>query len=1490
MGNVNVNGGALVFDAQIDLTNLDQGVAEINDKLNKTAETAVNASKKQQEQIVEQVVKFQDVNAQIDKMQQKIGGLGKTPVKGLQFEADVNIDKGVDSIKKLADTWNSLGDKTQKGQFIDAFTSSIKDNIKELSASADSLKEKLRELESVPIGKQDFEGIKNLNTELTQTESAIGFLTQLTGNLDQLPESFNKSAGGATRLMTQLRQLKDDLAAMKEEGKGATPEFASKLDQATHLEHAIKNVNKELELSSSNVAGLNALKEGFRGLIGGAETFAGAMGLLTDDESKAQVITKNLIALQSVLNGVEEVGAILDKNSALNVYLLSLQRKLAGTAAVEQAAGEEVLAVAQTEGVVATEAATAAQVGLNAAILANPVGIILASIVALYGAYEILSNTIFKASDAERQREASLRALKEAEDKAAESQAAEEGNLNILIATAKNKVLTDEQRGRALDELRAQYPQYLSNLTLENVYTKEASEAIAKQTELIKARAFERAAEEVFIETLKEQVKKQNELNDAIRTGGTTWEKFKALLKTGGVGGAESRDAVVLNSKIEDLNDAAIKTSGAFETFQQVQNELAGKMGNTTVAINEQASAWTEFGRQVGVASLNLSGILTQGNKTLKDVLGSVHRVFDPEEFEAQKKRINETYQYEVDKTKEGTAANLKARLEMQKALLAVEKQNPALFDNLGSPKIDQQTGKASANALKILGEFGKQISDINDQISDKALQNATAAANSLVLMLQAAGQQGTDKYFDAQANALRKGAAEQIVQAKDNAGKILEIQQKLNLDLVNLDKERQRQQLENEKSLVQVRINGAKEGSQEELKLRLEQLDINAREEELQAGKNQDKLLEIRSNAEKQKAELVKKYAIEAAETETNIQIALIERHLSSVRNGSDEELNLKKQLVDQKAALDIDEKKKQIKNEQLLAAEIDRIYSQTLRDKKKLEDEFVAGLLQRQFKLLDNRQAANNVENNFVINDPRSTNTQKAQAELNKLNEAGVTLQLKINAITNQIIGNKGDINELSSQLDALQTQQDQNKNDQALQKLKLSIAKLQDIQNISDKIGASFKTLSTSVAAFDKELSAALETMSQLAASVSGVVKGLADFKTAKSGKGDLIGEISSITGIVSAAITAITLLINTVKGSFDSIKKAKQDVIDFDYKLGQGELAYQEMLRARERMQATFNKLTLDGIAAQEKLLETQKKTTTQQSDDLLKQIQGLTYVTGETVKKKQNLLANVLFGVGGQLFKNGSVDQVTASLAGKSFDQLEELFTKGQLVGKAKDLFEQLKQLHDEGADIDQQLSDLKEKAAETFTGTTFGSITDSIADGFKNGLHSAADFAGTFEDLMRQAMISSLKFQYLEPAFKNFFEQFSAASQSGGILDQSEIANLQTLFNSTINDFDKKVQQFEQISGINLQSSVSGRSTNSLQGAIKSITEDTAELIAGNIGALRLTAIQQLNIMQQALTVQQNIANNTGLTVSEMRKLYSLLNDVTNGSKALKIQ
>ncbi len=412
-------------------------------------------------------------------------------------------------------------------------------------------------------------------------------------------------------------------------------------------------------------------------------------------------------------------------------------------------------------------------------------------------------------------------------------------------------------------------------------------------------------------------------------------------------------------------------------------------------------------------------------------------------------------------------------------------------------------------------------------------------------------------------------------------------------------------------------------------------------------------------------------------------------------------------------------------------------------------------------------------------------------------------------------------------------------------------------QDFQKLSEQlagVGGIFSELASSVSVVNDSLTDTLQTLSDIIDIGVDAAKAIAQFAA-----GDIVGGISS-------SVKAIAGVFSIGKKARESRRQAEQEVAEFNARVLAGEIAITQEYRNRQREQVKLNKLKLEGLESERRLLEEQKRSILDQYQTILAQLQNETFVADVVTKKYGGVL-----GVG----RKTKTVEIRETLNGMTFEQMEALFSQGRLTGRAKELFEMLQRIKQEGADIDALLAENAEQAKQIFTGTTTDSIVDAIASGFANGLDSAADFASTFEDFMRGAIINSLKFKYLEAPLKEFFDQFAAASESDSQLTNAEINQLQNLFNTIIGNANQQFQQLQQIAGINFTGA--GTQGNSLTGAIKGITEQQAELLAGQFGGLRITALDQLNISRSSLTALNAIQVNTGVQIQKLVAIYDRL-------------
>lgn len=424
-------------------------------------------------------------------------------------------------------------------------------------------------------------------------------------------------------------------------------------------------------------------------------------------------------------------------------------------------------------------------------------------------------------------------------------------------------------------------------------------------------------------------------------------------------------------------------------------------------------------------------------------------------------------------------------------------------------------------------------------------------------------------------------------------------------------------------------------------------------------------------------------------------------------------------------------------------------------------------------------------------------------------------------------------------------------------ALQSVLTETADTKKFREIATASAAALSTLGNSLSAVNKEVG---ETVSQLSDMVQVGLDAADAFNSFSTG--DFAAGIGSI-------VSALTKIIDGFAKGAQSKKDAFQQIADFQNAIVNSETEINLLYRERQREQIRLNKLKLEGINAEKKLLEEQKKANAKAYADLLARIQKESFVSGQTTSKKFSLTSALTGILGTFSGSRTQVNDVLSSLAGKSFADLEKLFTSGQLTDKAKELFQQLQKIKQEGVDIDALLKQNEEEMKQLFTGTTADSITDSIADGFKNGKRSAADFADDFENLMRNAIIESLKMKALEGPLKEFYDQFASFSQSDGILTQQEIEQLRNNFAGIIKNAGDQFDQLQQITNVGFTGSGSAGG-NSLTGAIKGITETQANLLAGQFGGLRLTAMDILSVAKSQLEIQNKIQINTALSAERM--------------------
>lgn len=221
--------------------------------------------------------------------------------------------------------------------------------------------------------------------------------------------------------------------------------------------------------------------------------------------------------------------------------------------------------------------------------------------------------------------------------------------------------------------------------------------------------------------------------------------------------------------------------------------------------------------------------------------------------------------------------------------------------------------------------------------------------------------------------------------------------------------------------------------------------------------------------------------------------------------------------------------------------------------------------------------------------------------------------------------------------------------------------------------------------------------------------------------------------------------------------------------------------------------------------------------------------------GETTK---NILANAV--------KEALKKKFLGDALQKAVTQLGEDMRDGELSSADRKNFEDAVNAAGKNFTEAMKMYDDLFKGEVIDLGTTSDSLADSIIEGLKAGKSGIKDFTSSFEDMMKTAIMNSLKTKYLEGPLKEFQKKFSELSESGGQLTASEIEELRNMYANIIEGAKVQFDGLKEISGLDFTED----SDNTLKGAYAKASQESIDLLAGQTGAQRV-AIESIREQMQ---------------------------------------
>ena len=177
-----------------------------------------------------------------------------------------------------------------------------------------------------------FTGQDNLSGTINQVRQRLEDVGSSTTQLDSIQQKFQKIEQSTAPLKRKLRDLKNLMAQMNLDGLSGTDLFNRMAEQAGTYADALGDATTATNVFANDNFKLEAMAQGLTGIAGAASIATGVMGVLgTENEKVAQAIMK-VQSVLAILNGVQAVANVLNKDSAFMLRLKQI-RTAASTAA-----------------------------------------------------------------------------------------------------------------------------------------------------------------------------------------------------------------------------------------------------------------------------------------------------------------------------------------------------------------------------------------------------------------------------------------------------------------------------------------------------------------------------------------------------------------------------------------------------------------------------------------------------------------------------------------------------------------------------------------------------------------------------------------------------------------------------------------------------------------------------------------------------------------------------------------------------------------------------------------------------------------------------------------------------------------------------------------------------------------------------------------------------------------------------------------------------
>ena len=633
---------------------------------------------------------------------------------------DIYATLGIDTSEFKKGTEEAVTSIRKFGKFVDDVMAKTSGSVKGAGVSFKDVQNTVSELA---------QAVKRAKPLMTAPESEWKTYDTLHGYLEQIKKTFKELGDDGGSAFRKVRNEVDSaLAGASQAGNGLTA-MRNELRQLGKEDYSAETAKKmadlRLQITKTNNELRNASKDGFaktmnasRSLFSVLQVGIGALGMFGFESEKLQ---KTMVQSMGMLQGLTTIQQLYSQGvftSTVNL-IKETGAKVANT--------------------LATAGATKAQMAWNTALMANPIGLVLAGVAALgaaiYGLVSAFKHFNKDAAHAVK----TQKMFNEEISKGIAETAREQIEVNQLFSAYKDFNESAEKRKEILKEINEKYGQYLPQLLDEHSSLEEIDTAYRKINasiqDVMKAKIRQGMQDKIMSEEMMKNLQKYNDkIFQSQQSIERNQKELDDILSKSDRSLGERHSLSTLPKIISDGKKELEK----FEKKRQdlinqmtTDMELADKMiedlfANTSTGVNELVSGIAQYEGSLENL-MQKADNLSDADRKRFDELKSLYIDDAKAAYENVKAKIdaeNVFSQFSMKNMQE----KAKAEMEYRKAIQKFEKEVAGLFK---TPEKKDNGGNKNTELTEIQ-KLNQALDNLNTKTTERLLLGESVAEVSM--------------------------------------------------------------------------------------------------------------------------------------------------------------------------------------------------------------------------------------------------------------------------------------------------------------------------------------------------------------------------------------------------------------------------------------------------------------------------------------------------------------------------------------------------------------------------------------------------------------------------------------------------------------------------------------------------------------------------------------------------------------------------------------